>query len=241
MESTAGLTTDQWFVSAKVLRGFRNILKKDRSENHSTDHLQDKKSGERMWLPIAPPPPPPPPLWFWEQSVVNQTNTSTVLRVPLEKQPRDGGWDCQGLSQQHAIFKVNWKLETLCHTSQSLYKHTHPSLDVIHNYIPSSVSHQHCLATILPPWSWQAWGEFCVKTFIQLDRVKYCLIMTTGDLWFPLCSSWSSHIGTKHLWPSSGSLLTAVLEAIKQQTGCPKWEASCNLHTPCPTAKQKPS
>ena len=29
---------------------------------------------------------------------------------------------------------------------------------------------------------------------------------------------------TKHLWPSSGFLLTVVLEAMRKQTGCQKWE-----------------
>ena len=47
---------------------------------------------------------------------------------------------------------------------------------------------------------------------------------------------------TKHLWPSSGSLPTVVLEAMRKQTGCQRWEASSsNLHSPCPTAKQRPS
>ena len=44
------------------------------------------------------------------------------------------------------------------------------------------------------------------------------------------------------LWPSSGSFPTVVLEAMRKQTGCQKWEASwSNLHSPCPTAKQRPS
>ena len=30
---------------------------------------------------------------------------------------------------------------------------------------------------------------------------------------------------TKHLWPSSGSLLIVVLEATRKQTGCQKWKA----------------
>ena len=47
---------------------------------------------------------------------------------------------------------------------------------------------------------------------------------------------------TKHLWPSSGSLLPVELEAMRKQTGCQKWKASwSNLHTPCPTSKQRSS
>ena len=38
---------------------------------------------------------------------------------------------------------------------------------------------------------------------------------------------------TEHLWPSSGSLLTVVFEAMRKQTGGQNWEASwSNLHTP---------
>ena len=47
---------------------------------------------------------------------------------------------------------------------------------------------------------------------------------------------------TKHLWPSSGFLLTVVLEAMRLQTSCQKWKASwSSLNTPCPSAKQRPS
>ena len=47
---------------------------------------------------------------------------------------------------------------------------------------------------------------------------------------------------TKHLWPSSGSLLTVELEVMRKQTSCQKWDTSwSNLHTPCPTVKQRPS
>ena len=46
---------------------------------------------------------------------------------------------------------------------------------------------------------------------------------------------------TKQFWPSWRSLLTVVLEAMKMQTDCQKWEANwSNLHTPCPTVKQRP-
>ena len=46
----------------------------------------------------------------------------------------------------------------------------------------------------------------------------------------------------KHLQPYSGSLLTVVLEAMKKQTSFQKWEAGwSNMHTPCPTVKQRPS
>ena len=38
------------------------------------------------------------------------------------------------------------------------------------------------------------------------------------------------------------STLTVVLETMRKQTGCQKWEASwSNLHTPCPAAMQRPS
>ena len=38
-----------------------------------------------------------------------------------------------------------------------------------------------------------------------------------------------------------GSLLTVVLEAMRKQTYCQKWEASwSSLYTPCPTVKQRP-
>ena len=44
------------------------------------------------------------------------------------------------------------------------------------------------------------------------------------------------------LLKNKNSLPTAVLEAMKKQTGCQKWEVSwSNLHSPCPTAKQRPS
>ena len=78
---------------------------------------------------------------------------------------------------------------------------------------------------------WLTAGPFC-SVFDHQERSRSS---ATSDRSCP-------YLRTKHLWPSSRSLLIVVLEAMRKQTGCQKWKASgSNMHTPCPTAKQRPS